>query len=135
MAGGTEINDITDLDELPEVSDGTMLGLILDVDLGCAIDDVLCSVALDFEGNPLAMAAAMAVQYRAGVYVAEKILSSTALNRDTLINRDTWETNRDRWGEKYNEFINYIVTQADYTANDCLSCKNIIEMTRQGLFS
>lgn len=135
MVGGREVNSLSELDDEVGTMSNKMFGLTVETDFGCKVDEVLCEDRLDFKGNPLALSMALAVQYAAGVKVANRVLRSSALNRENMINGDEWEEAIVEWQEKYNEHVNYIVSQSDITANDCLACKDIIGLTRKGLFS
>lgn len=135
MVGGREVNSLTELDDDITVMSNNMYGISVEVDFGCKVDEVLCEDALDFVGNPLALSMALAVQYAAGVKLANSILRSNVLTRENMVGSDEWEEAIIEWQEKYNEHVNYIVSEADYTANDCLTCKEIIGLTRKGLFS
>ena len=112
-----------------------MYGLTLEVDLGCKVDEVLCEDALDFVSNPLALSIALAIQYKAAALLADEILRSPLINRENMVNREEWEEDALVWTEKYNDHVNYIVDEADRTANDCLACKDVLGFTRKGLFS
>lgn len=135
MIGGTQINSISELDELPNKLPNNMYGLALDIKAGCNISEVLCKDSLDFAGNPLALSLAFAARYITAVQLGKKVLKSTVLTRENMINTDLWEESIDEWNDKYNEHINYIVAEADHTGTDCLECKDLIKMTQRGLFS
>lgn len=135
MLGGREINSLAELEDEKMNLSNDMFGLSLEVDFACKVSEVLCEEALDFTGNPLALSMALAVKYATGVKLASKVLRSSKLNRENMINTEDWELSALEWQEKYNEHVNYIVSQADYTTNDCLACKDVIGLTRRGLFS
>lgn len=135
MVGSTEINSLSELDDLQSSAYSNMLGLILELDFKCNVDEILCSNQLNFNSNPLAMSMAFAIMYKAGQLIADKIISSSMIDRPNMISRDEWENNSIMWGEKYNENVKNIVEFADISANDCLKCKDIIEMSRKGLFT
>ena len=90
---------------------------------------------LNFTGNPLAMSIAHAINYKAGEIMALDILSSSRLNRNQLIGREVLIQNQAIWRGKYNEHVNYIVANADLTANDCLTCRSVAQMAVQGVFA
>lgn len=135
MVGGCEVYSVTELDDLPETASNRVYGLTLDIEIKCKVSEVLCSGALDFVGNPLAMSMAYAIYYKWGFLMAESVLNSSDLNRDNMVNNDALEASQIYWNEKYNEAVNHIVDNADIKANDCFTCKKVLNMTREGLFS
>lgn len=135
MVGSVSINSLTQLDSLPAAASNKMLGLTIDADFGCKVNEVLCEDSLDFVGNPLALSLAFCVLYGSGVELADKILNSGTFSPETLANRDEWETNKDNWQEKYNEHLTFLIPRVNITTNDCFTCKDLIGMTRQGLFA
>lgn len=135
MVGGREINSLSELEDDISTMSSNMFGLSLEMDFGCKVSEVLCDEALDFEGNPLALSMAIAIQKKAAVNVGNAILGSPLLNRENMIGSETWEEDILEWQTSYNENVNYIVSQADYTANDCLGCKDVHGLTRAGLFA
>jgi len=135
MLGGVEINSLTELEDMPSTMTNNMFGLTIEGNFNCKVGEVLCEDALDFKGNPLALGMALAIRYLTGVKVAKRIIDSGLLTRENMLDREEWESNVEDWQEEYDQHVNYIVEQADHTANDCFTCKDIIEMTREGLFS
>lgn len=135
MVGSTEINSLAELDDLPSKRKSSMLGLVLDMDFTCSVNQTICNGKLDFEGNPLALSLAFAVKFMSGIYLADKMLMSTELERDNLVNAEDWEDSKAKWQDEYNEHLAYITNNITVTGSDCLKCKDFITMTRQGLFS
>jgi len=135
MVGGLEIDNLTELEELPAKQSSDMFGLAIEADFICLVNEVICKDTLDFKGNPLALSLAFTVLYATAINVGEKILKSSLLNREGMLNHEAWEDSITQWVSKYNEHINYIVSHADYTANDCLGCKSLFDLGRKGLFA
>lgn len=135
MVGGTEINSLTELETLPDKVSNKMYGLTIESNFSCKVGEVLCEDELDFTGNPLALSMALAIRYLAGVKVANKVLSSSILTRENMIDREDWIANAETWKKEYEEHVNYIVNQASHTANDCFECKDLLGMSRRGLFA
>lgn len=135
MVGGTTINSISDLDELPDRVGNEMYGLVLEVKAGCNVSEVLCKDSLDFKGNPLALSLAFAARFATALELAKKIQTSTELTRANMIDGDIWDAAVEDWDAMYNEHINYIVNESDRSGTDCLGCKDIIKMTTKGLFA
>ena len=136
MVGG--INTTT----LPDFTDFTtnnapnaLFGLTFNVEFRCKIGEVLCKDQLDFEGNPLAPALALAIQHKAGEILGNWILQSGNLNRFTLINTEQFIEDVKSYKQTYIEMIKYIVESADITQNDCFTCRDVYEMAKRGIFA
>lgn len=140
MIGTGEIDSIVDAldaDGLDGVSfDGVnMHGLTFEVGFKCLVDEVVCKDALDFDANILAKGIAFAILFATAANVATTVLNSDELDRENLLNLDTWEADREKWEEKYNEHVNFIAENIDISANDCLTCQTINNAMRGGLFA
>jgi len=99
-----------------------MNGLILDVSFNCAIDDVICKDAFNFESNPLASLAAKAILYKSGWYVLHQVRNSTKINREALLNGEIRKENLDFYSEEYNKLLGYIAENTYLTDTDCWIC-------------
>lgn len=135
MAGGWTGDTLADFGSVSPTAQNKCYGLTLYAEIGCNINQVLCGGALNFSGNPLAMSIAHAIQYKAAEYMALDVLSSSRLSRSQLINREVLVQNQATWRGKYNEHVNYIVSNADLSANDCLECRSVATMAVQGVFA
>lgn len=135
MVGGSSSDSFSATALPQEAVTNKMYGIALEVDFVCKVHEVLCSGTLDFEGNPLALSLAFAIRYQAAVQVGEAVLKSTKLSRETMLGAEQWEDSIAIWQDKYNQHVNHIVQNVDHSANDCLTCKDILKMTREGVFS
>ena len=135
MAGGSMIDNVSDLDFMKDTATNKTYGLALEIETKCKVSEVLCKDSLDFEANPSALSLAMAINYMAGVFAIDKILKSDLLTRDTMINTDQLIAGKTEYEQKYNEHLTYIVQNAVITGNDCLTCKDVYGLTRTGLFA
>lgn len=135
MVGGINTATLPDFTDCGCSTNNLMYGLTFQVELKCKIGDVLCQDSLDFVGNPLAAAMAIAIQNKAGEILGNWVLQSGNLNRFTLINTDQLITDVANYKATYNQMVEYIVASADITQNDCLACKDIYEMAKHGIFS
>jgi len=135
MVGGTQVNSLEDLDDIPDTLGNEMYGLVIEIKAGCNVSEVLCKDSLDFVGNPLALSLAFAARYATAVIVAKDVLKSSVLTRDNMIDAELWETNAAEWDSLYNEHVNFIVNKTHKNSTDCLECKDLIKMTRAGLFA
>ena len=135
MVGSTEIDDLSELDDLPAVSTNLMIGIVLDLSFGCKVNEVVCKDGLDFVGNHLAMSIAHAILYAIGAEVGQEVLKNTDLVPQGMLDRDIWEENVEEWNTKYTEHINFLIPKINIQANDCFTCKDVLGLTRAGLFA
>lgn len=112
-----------------------MYGLTFQVELRCKIGEVLCNEQLDFEGNPLAGAMALAIQAKGGEFLGNWVLQSGNLNRWTMLNTEQLITDVANYKATYETMLEYIVKEVDVTQNDCFACKDIWKMAKQGIFA
>lgn len=123
MVGGWSGDTLTDFDQCAATSTTQMNGLALTIELGCDISQVLCKGTMDFTNDPLAMTCAYSILWKSAEIMASKLLSSTDLNRQNVINRDVLKEKRKEWQGKYLEATRYIAEQAAIVQNDCLTCR------------
>lgn len=135
MVGGVKSASLPDFTDMSCGCNNYMYGLTFQVELRCKISEVLCLDQLDFEGNPLAAAIAIAIQNKSGEVLGNWFLQSGNLNRWTLINAEQLALDVARFQKTYNDMIQYIVASADITQNDCLACKDVYEMAKRGIFA
>lgn len=136
MVGGVNISSIPDFADYDECkSDNKLYGLTFKVELKCKIGEVICNEQLDFEGNPLAGAIALAIQNKAGEMLLSWILQSGNINRFTIINTEQHINDIANYKATYQQMIQYIVDTVNITQNDCLACKDVLEMSKRGIFS
>jgi len=135
MVGGINSVSLPDFTDCGCRTNNNMYGLTFNVDLRCKIGEVLCLDSLDFEGNPLAAAMALAIQNKAGEILGTWVLQSGNLNRFTLINTEQFITDVSNYKATYNQMVKYIAESADITQNDCLSCLDVYKMAKRGIFA
>lgn len=135
MAGGINSATLPDFTDCGCSTNNYMYGLTFNVELRCKIGEVLCQEQLDFEGNPLAAAMAIAIQNKTGEWLGNWILRSGNLNRFTLLNTEQLIDDVAKFKATYEQMIKYIVESADITQNDCLACKDVYEMAKRGIFA
>jgi len=135
LMAGSYSGDATDFDDLNHTTSNYLYGLTFDVDLFCETAEVLCRDSMDFRANPLAIAIAIAIRYKAGEILITKLLRSTELNREILVNRQQSEDDRNFFLRRYDESLRYVVNNVDTKANDCFDCKDFIKITKSGIFS
>jgi hypothetical protein len=112
-----------------------MYGMTFHVELGCKINEVLCKDSMNFQSNPMAQAMAIAIQRKAAALFIDRILTTQNLNRAVMIDREQLAKSKDEWLTSYEDMIAYIAEQTDISANDCLECRDVIEMIQGGIFA
>lgn len=135
MVGGINSATIPDFTDCGCNTNNYLYGLTFQVEIKCKVSEVLCHEQLDFEGNPLAAAMAIAIQNKAGEILGDWVLRSGNLNRFTLLNTEQFVNDLASFKATYDQMIEYIVESADITQNDCLTCKDIYEMAKRGIFA
>lgn len=113
----------------------TMNGLILDVELICKTEEVICKDAFDFDGNPYAMSAAFAIQYMSGIRLIESFLGDTEINRYVVANRETLVNFRAVFLENYQKEIQFLGEKLDINNNDCLQCLDKYGFSKQTIWT
>lgn len=105
-----------------------MNGIVLDVAIGCGIDDILCEQVQNFSINPFAMSIAKAIQLKTAELFTTYILSSNRISRTTLINHEQLAEMRQEWRMEYNEIINYITSNIEVSDSDCFNCRGLLDI-------
>jgi len=134
-AGGFNSIALPDFMNSTDSGSDYMNGLTFQIELGCLVNEVFCQDALDFSGNTLAQAMAVAIQMKAGALFIDKILNTTNLNRAVMLDREQQQKNKDEWLANYNEMLKYIAENIDITANDCFECRDLVDMIKAGIFA
>lgn len=127
MIGGFDTDDVTQfLDQTVDYGGyNNMNGMILEFDFNCDVGMVLCKEdGMNFESDPLAIATAEAIRYKAAELLADMIFAGIEKNYTTMINRENLATEQAEWRKKYMELIDYIGLETDVTKTDCLVCKD-----------
>jgi hypothetical protein len=130
MVGGYNRATLPDFMNIIPTASNNMYGLTFEVELGCKVGEVLCKDQLDYDGNTLAQSIAVAIQMKSAALFIDKLLLSPNLNRIVMIDREQMTKSRDEWLTTYGAMVNYIAENVDIKANDCLTCKDLIVMTK-----
>lgn len=134
MVGGVEVDDTDFMNDT--LCPSTMMnGLTLGVELRCHVGETLCEDELDFVGDPISGAIAHAIWYKAGFLMADMIITSGHVNRQTMMNREQLADYQKEWIEKYNSMIQYIVENVDISKSDCFTCRDHLHIHRAGILS
>lgn len=105
-------------DELSEKGSNNTKGLQLKVDIICRTDRAICRDNVDFRMNPLAMAYASAIQYKAGSVIIWDLTRSPKLNRIIMSDMETFREAAKHYERKYNDMIRFISKNMEVTS-DC----------------
>ena len=126
--GGVLGNDFEGLNACKPM-ENYMNGMRLDVTIACDAKDAICD-NLDFAGGGNAMVIAKALQYKAGYHVAYQILSSTTINRYTMMDKEELFAKRGMYQRDYEARIKYLATNLNITENGCWTCDQRIAIVR-----
>ena len=137
MVGGFTTSDITRFDDITYDYGGNnyLNGLNLEVDIDCDFGMGLCMDSLNFLSDPLAIATAEAIRYKASELLADHIFGSPSMSYAKLINRENLATDQVAWRKKYLELIEYIGLNTDIRNTDCLKCKDNTPIRKGTIFS
>lgn len=130
MVGGTYTAALPNFMNSSQTTKNDMYGLTFEVELGCKVSEVLCKDQLDYEGNTLAQSIAVAIQMKSGALFVDKLLNSPELNRIVMLDREQLAKSKEEWLTTYGAMVNYIADNVDVSVNDCLECRDLIEMTK-----
>lgn len=122
MIGGVVANDLEGLADCTPNSN-LLYGMRVDLNISCDAADVICD-NLDFEGGGNAMVIAKAIQYKSGFHTLAMILSSTTINRYTMMDRESMFAKKASYQAEYQNRINYLGSRMNITLNGCWSCEN-----------
>jgi len=134
MLGGF-YSDTLDFSDLDDTADNYTNGLFFDVQFKCNVNEVLCKDALNYTVNPLAAAMAHAILYKAAEIVIRQMISPTKIHQKIAMNQETLAQFMVDYRDKYKEMLDYIVSEADITGNDCLECRDLSGMIKHGIFA
>lgn len=137
MVGGFDTDNISQFTDITHDYGGYSLlnGLSLEVDVDCDIGYVLCKDSLNYMSDPLAIATAYAVLYKAAELLANHLLNTKEMSYTKLVNREQLGKEQLVWATKYGELIHYIGLNTDITKTDCLTCKDSWQIEKGTIFS
>lgn len=110
-------------------------GIFLDVEFKCSVSDLVCGESMDFENNPIAIAMAWAVRYKAAFYLLDSILASPEINRFTMMDRERLMQKKNTYNQLYQERIEWISGEINYQSNDCLTCDDFNDIVKVGILA
>jgi hypothetical protein len=136
MMGSYESDTLTDFMNNTNRAPNRFNGLVLNVEMYCKALELLTDDGdINFDANPLAMAYATAVRFKAAEELANKLLLSNNLNRAVMINREQIASERENWRKQYLEVTRYLSQTMDISQNDCFCEKGGFEMQTNSIFA
>ena len=137
MAGGFTTDDVTRFEEVEYDygGNGYLNGLNLGIDIDCEYGMVLCKESMNFMSDPLALATASAIRYKAAEFLADSIFANPEMSFTKLVNRENLATEQADWRKKYMELVEYIGMETDVTKTDCLQCRDKQPIRKGTIFS
>ena len=102
---------------------------MIDAEFLCNANEIICADALDYTNDELAMVQAYGLRYAQAERLVDKILSSTKLNRFTMLDREALYGKRSHFKKEMDTRAKYVaheLTKPDRInlINDCFSCKD-----------
>jgi hypothetical protein len=101
-----------------------MHGLVLEAEVACNVNSVICNGQMDFDSDPLAMSVAEAIRLKAGMLLLQKLAGSHRLNRETLMAKGSYGETIKTWGKDYNEAVLFIAESVNLGNCPCLKDKD-----------
>ena len=95
-------------DDVGNHATNLMKGLVLNLDVKCRIDKIICNEELDFGSDPMAQSFALAIQHKAGSVVLWNIIRSSKLNRVLMQDMETFRDAATYYERRYNGMIKNI---------------------------
>lgn len=128
VVSGTTGNSLT-LRETDWHHNNLGYGLMIDAEFICNANEIICADALDYTNDELAMVQAYGLRYAQAERLVDKILSSTKLNRFTMLDREALYGKRSHFKKEMDTRAKYVaheLTKPDRInlINDCFSCKD-----------
>lgn len=101
-------------------------GLSLDIDIRCKTQEIICGDEnpLDFENDPDSMGIAFAIRFRAAARLYSEVLSSTNINRGTLLDREAAQKQVNEWNGLYTDWVNFLCGNVENGGNGCWVCRD-----------
>jgi hypothetical protein len=103
------------------------MGLVIDSQMSCENQSIPCNDT-DFEHSDIAKVMAYAVWYRAGMYLCDAILSSSNINRFTMLDRERLYAKKNSYKREYGDRIAWLTNpEVEQVKNfllqtGCLEC-------------
>lgn len=101
-------------------------GLSLNVTISCSIDNMLCDFMLDDTFN---RRAGMALWYKLGVLMIEKLFASREINFDTLSDREYLYGRKNKFEKNYKNIILWLSENTTIENSNCFVCDSTKTMT------
>jgi len=132
---GVGLSSVADLSDVTTTSSNRCYGLTLGVKARCKVDDVWCYDEIDYTGDPTSMTVAKAIRVLSSLHLIRDISLSENLNRDTLLNGQSFREWEEQWMGEYVEMLDFIVRNMDVSKTDCFECGQEVLMGVGNIYS
>lgn len=127
MSRGMAGNDLTDMGNWTTTTETN--GLAVEMEFGCRLAETICKDELDYTGNPLARVMARAVWFKAAEKLTEKILTTTILNRYTMLDKERLWGKRNHYRAQHDNRQQWLLEQFSRpeilgAVSDCFTCRS-----------
>lgn len=121
MKGNAPLNNSFNFQNTQEVN-----GLVLDVETGCEMAQVICGgdEPLDFDNDGYAKKMAYAIRFKAGELLLHDLVSSSNINRFTLLDGERVAKYLDYYRTQYSQWIDFLCANSHLEENCCFVCNN-----------
>jgi len=126
-------DDTTDLDSF--TTDAYANGITMRIETGCSLDDLICDNISTVSPTTIQRVMGKTIQMKAGEILIEKILSSGAVNRYTLLENERLWGKRNHYKAEYQSRLEWLSEEIDITANDCLTCDGDSVIAKRTIFA
>lgn len=128
---GTNVADIRSFNNTGRIYNG----IVVDLEVKCKTAELICNSErpLDFDNDMFAQYLAYAIRFKAAVKLYSDVLSTTEINRESMMNRDEITAMRNQWITDYQACINYLCTIIPISTNDCLECRDTVGFKTTGI--
>lgn len=116
-------------------SDAYANGITLRVETGCSLDDLICDNISSVSPTTIQRVIGKTIQFKAGEILIEKILSSGAVNRYTLLENERLWGKRNHYKAEYQSRLEWLSEEIDISDNDCLTCDGGSVIAKRTIFS
>lgn len=116
---GVELADINNITN--KKTDSYSHGIILDVELRCETERLICREYNEEEA--ISVALSYAVWYKAGELLIEDVMKQPDINRYTTMDREYLWGKRNHFRKEYEIRINYIAATIDVSQSNCYICR------------
>lgn len=121
---GVKGNDDTNVEGFSTTKETN--GIVLDAQIKCKSSELICSdeYPLDFQDEAGALGTAYAIRFRWAAILYNEVLSTTNINRESMMNRDELQQLANYWQGEYMKWIEFQISNLNLEQNNCYVCKS-----------